>query len=118
MEKEVKKVYHGLISEAEYAALENKDPSIQTLIVPIPGKVNEYAVGYVVKPDRDIMGRTARLYDINPVKANEMVLNHIWRAGDDRIKTVDELFYSASEQIKDLIKYYKATLKKKLTSGA
>ncbi|MBN1340748.1 MAG: hypothetical protein JXA03_15575 [Bacteroidales bacterium] len=111
MEKEVK--YHGRLEEAAIEDLKRKHGEVYELIVPMDDEGNEFAVGYVKKPARQLLGKTSRLLDVNPIAANEMILKEIWLSGDERIKTDDNLFLSASIEIPNLVTVRRAMLKKK-----
>lgn len=105
--------YHGRLDDAAIEELKRKHRDVYEIIVPMDDEEKEYAVGYVKKPGRVILGSTSRLLDINPIKANELILNDIWLGGDERLRTDDELFLSVSTRITDLISVRYAELKKK-----
>jgi len=109
--KEVK--YHGRLEEAAIEDLKRKHGEVYELVVPMDDDGNEFAVGYVKKPGRQLLGKTSRLLEVNPIAANEMILKDIWLAGDQRIITDDDLFLSASLEINNLVTVRMAVLKKK-----
>jgi hypothetical protein len=46
------------------------------------------------------------------VKQREMILNTLWIAGDERIKTDDQLFFSAMDAIGRMLWFHRSWLKK------
>ncbi|MEZ5195118.1 MAG: hypothetical protein R2764_01565 [Bacteroidales bacterium] len=105
--------YHGRLEEAAIEELKKKHGEVFELVIPMDDDGHEFAVGYVRKPKRELLGRTSRLMDINPISANEIILKDIWLGGDDRIISNDDLFLSASMEITDLVTVRLGSLKKK-----
>lgn len=70
------------------------------------------AVGYLKKPNRNVMGAAMAEYQRNPLKSNEIVMRSCWLDGDERILEDDDIFMSAQAQIEEIIEYKKATIKK------
>lgn len=48
----------------------------------------------------------------DPMKMNEVMLNQLWVAGDEEIKTDDELFMAAVNKLDVVLKVKEATVKK------
>lgn len=67
---------------------------------------------YLHKPSRKTMGYAAMAAKDNPLKFNEVILNECWIAGDEVLRTDDELFMSISEHIGKIIELKQAELKK------
>ena len=84
--------------------------TIYTLEVPVDDKGN-FLTAYLKKPDRQILSAVAA-FQQDQIKASEILLNSIWLEGDERIKTDDELFFSALTALQDIIKVRVSTLKK------
>jgi hypothetical protein len=106
-------VYHGRLGEAEIEGLKQAHGEVHELILPMDDDGRDYAVGYVKKPTRKIIEATDGLIQRQPIKGKELALDLIWIAGDERIKTVDELFYAAAELITGIIKVRQGIIKKK-----
>ncbi len=106
-------VYHGQLGEAEIEGLKRVHGEVFELILPMDNDGKEYAVGYVKKPTRKIIEATDGLIQRQPIKGKELALELLWIAGDERIKTVDELFYAAAELITGLIQVRQGIIKKK-----
>ena len=106
-------VYHGQLGDAEIEGLKRVHSEVFELILPMDNDGKEYAVGYVKKPTRKIIEATDGLIQRQPIKGKELALELLWIAGDERIKTVDELFYAAAELITGLIQVRQGIIKKK-----
>ncbi len=106
--------YYGRLTDAEIEKLKQEHGcEVFEITVPMNDDNTENAVCYVKKPDRSVLGKTSRLLEINPIAANEVILDSIWLAGDQRIKMDDEMFLSASIMITELVTVRMSTLKKK-----
>lgn len=81
------------------------------------GKVFMLQVGdkcaYLRMPDRNILGYATRVStdEKNPLRFNEVLLQHCWLGGDEEIKKDDSYFFSASAQLDKLLVFKEATLK-------
>jgi hypothetical protein len=106
-------VYYGQLVDAEIEGLKRVHGEVFELILPMDNDGKEYAVGYVKKPTRKIIEATDGLIQRQPIKGKELALELLWIAGDERIKTVDELFYAAAELITGLIQVRQGIIKKK-----
>lgn len=71
--------------------------------------------GYIKKPGRSTLGLALSMYDRDPLKAKEVILEKSWLKGDERIKTNDDAFLSASTVIGEFLTVGKAGLKKNQT---
>lgn len=67
---------------------------------------------YLKKPDRKTLSYASSVASKDPIKFNEILLNGCWLAGDDRIKTDDSLFLSASQVLGTLVEVKEASLVK------
>jgi hypothetical protein len=67
---------------------------------------------YLKKPNRKTLGYAATAAKENPLKFNEVILRDCWLAGDEEIRTDDELFLSASSKIEKIIETKHAELEK------
>lgn len=67
---------------------------------------------YLKKPDRKTLSYASSVGAKDPIKFNEILLNGCWVAGDERIKTDDSLFLSASQVLGTLVEVKEATLVK------
>lgn len=48
----------------------------------------------------------------DPMKVNEVLLNQLWVAGDEEIKTDDSLFLAVCNKMEEILKVKEATVKK------
>ena len=48
----------------------------------------------------------------DPVKMTEVMLNQLWVAGDEEIKTRDDLFLAASQKMQEVLEVKEAEIKK------
>lgn len=67
---------------------------------------------YLRKPTRKELSYASTAGRNDPLKFNEVILNQCWLAGDDEIKTDDELFLGVSAQIATLVEVKEAEIKK------
>lgn len=72
----------------------------------------EDKVCYLHKPSRKTMGYAAMASKDNPLRFNEVILNDCWIAGDEDLRTDDELFMSVSGRIGEIVEIKQAELKK------
>jgi hypothetical protein len=111
-EKKVFKKY-GELSENDLKALIQKHGIVYTLVVLFSeGEEIVELYGYIKRPERFVMGMALSVIDSNPVKSKEIILEKSWLAGDERIKTEDDAFYSASTVLDELFMVRRAELKK------
>lgn len=113
MEEKIKQV--GKITDKELQELKAKHGKVFTLSVfyelPDTKEVVEL-YGYLRMPQRYEMGMSLAIIDNNPVQAKEILLTKTWLAGDERIKTDDDAFYSAIRVLDEFIVARQASLKK------
>ena len=67
---------------------------------------------YLKKPSRKALGYASMAGKENPLKFNEVLLNDCWLAGDEEIKTNDDLFLSVSQKLGEIIEVKEAELVK------
>lgn len=72
----------------------------------------EDKVAYLRPPDRKTLSFAGSIATKDPMKFNEIILKNCWLAGDEEIKTDDNLFISASGKLADLIDIKEAKLEK------
>jgi len=111
--EEIRKL--GIISNEELKKLKLKHGDVFTLSVLFEEKDTKEVVelfGYLRKPERFETGMSLAIMDSNPIKAKELILEKTWLAGDDRIKTDDDAFYSAILALDGFIEIRMASLKK------
>lgn len=111
MTKPAKK-YHGQITDEEFATLKKEHGEIFTIEVPMNDEDTDRAVAYFKPVDRTIMGAAMSLWDVNPLKAKEIVLTSCFIAGNKDVLSKDVLFFSACNRVDDMITFRKATIKK------
>ena len=70
------------------------------------------SVCYLKKPTRKILGYAGTGGKNSPLKFNEILLEHCWLGGDEKIKTDDTLFLSASGKLSGIVKTVEASLEK------
>ena len=74
--------------------------------------VEDEAACLLKKPDRKTLSMATSLTSKSPMKSNEVILRNCWLAGDDVIKTKDEYFLAACQQLEQLIEFKSAEIKK------
>ncbi|KAA6348041.1 hypothetical protein EZS27_004493 [termite gut metagenome] len=67
---------------------------------------------YLRKPDRKALSAAAIVGKSDPIKYNEILLKNCWLAGDEEIKTNDDLFLGVSGKLSGIIEIKEAELKK------
>ncbi|WP_113638962.1 hypothetical protein [Nubsella zeaxanthinifaciens] len=72
----------------------------------------EDKVAYVRKPTREEMRSVIGMATTDPLGMSEQILNDCFVAGDEEIKTDDDYFYGAAQQLQNLIQIKSAELKK------
>lgn len=72
----------------------------------------ENNVCYLKKPSRKTLGYASTVGKNNPIKFNEVLLNDCWLAGDEIIKTDDNLFLSVGTKLAELIQIKEAEMEK------
>lgn len=81
-------------------------------MVTVVGDDDKEYTCYMRKPDRKQLSLAMRLSQKDPLKFNESIINGCWLAGDEEIKTDDELFMAVSTRLDELINYKEAEIKK------
>lgn len=107
-------IYTGEISEGDRKRYLAVHGNLHRLEVPVSDDFSEYAVAYLKPIERQFM--SALLATEDKITRWEMILNELWVAGDERIKKVDELFYSAGISLNNLLAFRMSTLKKNYLS--
>ncbi|KAA6336277.1 hypothetical protein EZS27_015564 [termite gut metagenome] len=69
-------------------------------------------VCYLKKPTRKALSAAAVIGKSDPLKYNETLLLNCWLAGDEEIKTDDDLFLGVSGKLSEIIEIKEAELKK------
>ena len=64
----------------------------------------------LLRPTRQNLSYVSVLTD--PVKMTEVMLNQLWVAGDEEIKTRDDLFLAASQKMQEVLEVKEAEIKK------
>lgn len=72
----------------------------------------EDAVCYLKKPDRATISAAMSVGQTDPMKYNEILMENCWVGGDEIVKTDNDYFFAAIEQMGALFEEKKATLKK------
>lgn len=67
---------------------------------------------YLKKPGRNELSYAATVGGKDPMKFNQTILEGCWLAGDEDIKTNDELFLGACEVLDHIIETAEASIKK------
>lgn len=96
----------GQLSDAEVEALKAKYKDVFELKIE-----NSYA--YLRKPNRKELGAASTMGATDPLAFNESLLADCWLAGDENIKTDDELFLAACQVLPTLLEAKTAALKKR-----
>lgn len=107
-------IQFGKLSKEEYAKLKKEHGTVYTLEVYFEDKNGEIVqlFGYLKKPERNVVSMALSFKDSDPLRAKEIMLEKSWLAGDDRIKTDDDAFYTASSVLDSLLVVRFASLKK------
>jgi len=104
---------YGKLSEEAILELKKKHGDIYTLDVDYDENGKEAVLfGYLKKPDRPTLSMALSVIDRDPLRAKQILLEKSWLAGDERIKTDDDAFISASVVLDELIVVQRAGLKK------
>ncbi len=101
MEKELK----GSASAEQIAMWKNLYREVFSVIV-------EDSICYLKKPDRVTIKAIASVGTNDPIRGSEILLENCWLGGDENIKTDDEKFFAASQQLTSLLQVKQAELKK------
>ncbi len=93
------------IDEKEIAGLKANYPGKDLFLVTVGDK------GCVLhSPSRQDLSYASVVKD--PIKLNEVLLNQLWVAGDEEIKTDDSLFMAVCARMEDVLKIKEAEIKK------
>jgi len=112
MKKEIKE--YGKLSKEELEKLKKEHGTVHTLEVYFEDENGEIIrlFGYLKKPERHVVSMALAFKDRDPLRAKEIMLEKSWLAGDERIKTNDDAFYTASSVLDELLVVRFASLKK------
>lgn len=69
-------------------------------------------IAYLKKPTRKILKAAMAKMQTDPMSFAERILTDCWLGGDDEVKTNDDYFFGAAEQLEGLMEVKKAELKK------
>ncbi len=103
--------YVGELEEDELKKLKREHTTLYRIDVPVNDDGSEIAVCYLKKPDRPTLAAAMKYTSSDPMKMNEILCTNCWVAGDERIKTVDELFMSASTKLSETFKIRESEIK-------
>lgn len=93
------------INEKQIAELKAKYPGKELYLVTVEGK------GCILRsPGRQDLSYASVVKD--PIKLNEVLLNQLWVAGDEEIKTDDSLFMAVCAKMEEVLKIKEAEIKK------
>ena len=67
---------------------------------------------FLKKPSRKVISMATTIGQNDPVKFSELMMNNCWLAGEEIIRTDDELFLSAAGKLAELIQLKEVELKK------
>lgn len=67
---------------------------------------------YIKKPGRKELAAATTAGKKDPFKFNDSILNNCWLAGDQEIKTHDELYLGACNVLDEVIEFKQAEVKK------
>lgn len=79
--------------------------------IQIPTEEGSHVIGYVRKPDLDVLAAVESLSE-QPIQAVTVLFENCWLGGDETITESDEMKVSASGQIAKLFQVRQATVKK------
>jgi len=107
------KQYEKLCSDFDDAELDGKPTKeLEKAVKELEKETFVVLFGYLKKPDRSTISMALANQDRDPLRAKEIILAKSWLAGDDRIKTDDDAFYSASSVLDVFYQVRSASLKK------
>jgi hypothetical protein len=93
------------INEKLIAELKAKHPGKELYLVTVEGK------GCILRsPSRQDLSYASVVKD--PIKLNEVLLNQLWVAGDEEMKTDDSLFMGVCAKMEEVLKIKEAEIKK------
>lgn len=67
---------------------------------------------WIRKPSRKDLARAMKIGKKDDLRFNEDILTNCWLAGDEEIKTNDDLFLGASSQLDEVVQFAEASVKK------
>lgn len=104
---------YGKISDKEIQELKDKHKDVYVIDVDFEenGKI-VVLYGYLKKPDRTTIGLSLSMIERDPLRAKQVILEKCWLAGDERIKTDDDAFLSATTVLDEFLVVRRAGLKK------
>ncbi len=68
--------------------------------------------GFLKKPSRKILKAAMAKMQTDPLSFVERILTDCWLGGDEQVRTDDDYFFGAAEQLEGLMETKKAELKK------
>jgi hypothetical protein len=109
IEKQVTDPDVDLINEV---AKRHNQEKVYMIKIPLNDEGTEHAVGYIKKPNRQILGAAMSEMSRNPLKANEIILRSCWLEGDKSILDDDDVFLAAGALIQNIIQIRTGEVKK------
>lgn len=67
---------------------------------------------YLKKPDRKTLAFALTKANTAPLEFGEILINNCWLAGDEEIKTNDDLFLAVTTKLDALVQFKQAEIKK------
>jgi hypothetical protein len=67
---------------------------------------------YLKKPSRKVLSMAMTTSKNDPIKFGETMLKNCWLGGDESIKTDDDLFFGAMQQLDQMMEFKEAEIKK------
>lgn len=93
------------INEKQIAELKAKYPGKKLYLITVEDK------GCILRsPGRRDLSYASVVKD--PIKLNEVLLNQLWVAGDEEMKTDDSLFMAVCAKMEEVLKFKEAEIKK------
>lgn len=111
MDEKIKEL--GQLNEVEIDLLKKQHGEVYEIAVPVDDEGNEMTYAYIARPKRKILEAVFGIVNVNPIQAADIILKNCWLAGNELIKTDDDLFMAAAPLVLSIIKIRQGEIKKK-----
>lgn len=103
----------GKLKDVEVDLLKKSHGEVYEIIVPANDEGTEMTYAYIARPKRKILEAVFGMINTNPIQAADVLMKNCWLAGNDLIKTDDDLFMAAAPLVLSIIKIRQGEIKKK-----
>lgn len=80
-----------------------KEKDLRRLFLPLDDDNNEELEVIATVPSKSVMGQYMKFMDSNPVKANDILINHCVLTSKERIKNDDGLYWTCVSELAGLL---------------